>query len=176
MLSFFSIAFWQGAVGNLFATVIGVIVGVPLALWVNSRSSSQQKNERKIQLIKLLIQTLEKNTNLIEQMQVELKPERVNFYNLDLSLLDSVSSLSFELIDDLKLCTDISNLSYELHHLQTKIELQLETVYSTAASMSNFMDNRIKLVNSIIEHLTNVLPLLKTIQERLPLLLSKCKA
>jgi hypothetical protein len=60
-MNFFDLNFWQGFVGNLFATVIGVIIGIPIAFWINRRAEIAIEVEKTDKVIKLLGMELHEN-------------------------------------------------------------------------------------------------------------------
>ncbi len=52
---FFDISFWQNLVAGAIATLIGVIIGIPVALWLNNKFEKTRKVEddkHKNQLLK----------------------------------------------------------------------------------------------------------------------------
>jgi hypothetical protein len=57
-VSFFDISFWQGFVGNLFATIIGVALGIPIALWINVQVENNTEEEKKKKIIFVLWQDI----------------------------------------------------------------------------------------------------------------------
>lgn len=92
-MEFFDFAFWQNFASNSFATLLGVTLGIPVALlidrlvnqWQEKEEFTKQKDalqQRKTQLLQTLKDNLHKNLALIEQMERELKPETVIFYSL----------------------------------------------------------------------------------------------
>ncbi len=57
-MEFFSLSFWQGFVGNLFATIIGVIVGIPIAFWISGKVESRTEKEKKQKILGILAKEL----------------------------------------------------------------------------------------------------------------------
>ncbi len=64
-MNFFEISFWQGFAGNLFATLIGVIVGIPIAFWINNQVETKTEQEKKAKILKLLSVELSSNRSLL---------------------------------------------------------------------------------------------------------------
>lgn len=60
-MCFFDVSFWQGFVGNLFATIIGLIVGIPVAFWINRRVETTTEKEKKKKILELLSPEIENN-------------------------------------------------------------------------------------------------------------------
>jgi hypothetical protein len=164
---FFDFVFWQNLVSTLLATILGVVFGIPVAFFIDRKITQwQEKNEitkqknaliqRKKQLLQLLSETLQKNLKLVEQMENQVKPEYVIFYNVDTLLLESTSSIRYEIIDDLNLNRQIDSIRYELLHLHRKVELQLEIEYTVFKAMGNYMTTRTELIGAIIAHIPRV--------------------
>ena len=54
---------------QLSATFIAVIIGIPIALWLNRKYTEYKKREEKNSLIDFLNQNLKENLRLIEDMK-----------------------------------------------------------------------------------------------------------
>ncbi|MCA3288008.1 MAG: hypothetical protein ING09_15790 [Roseomonas sp.] len=72
--------FWDGLVGNLVATLLGIIAGVPVALHLERRRAANEAKEKKREEIRikkemltLLREELQDNSNRL-QRRVDLKP------------------------------------------------------------------------------------------------------
>jgi len=89
-------------------------------------------------------------------MDCELKPEVVIFYNVDTQLLESTSSIKYEIIDDLNMNRQLDSIRYELLHLHRKIDLQLDIEYSAYKAMGNYMARRTQLIGAITAHFPRV--------------------
>ncbi|MBE0573435.1 hypothetical protein IH575_00830 [Candidatus Dojkabacteria bacterium] len=66
-MNFFDSLFLQGFLGNLFATLIGVIVGIPVALWINRSAETTTENKKKKQILELLSPEIENNRTTISK-------------------------------------------------------------------------------------------------------------
>jgi len=166
-MCFFDITFWQDFVSNGLATLLGALVGIPIALWIDRSISRRQEAEeaskkqaivaqRRNQFLRMLRESLRKNLALVEQMERQLQPETVIFYNVDIQLLESTGSIKYEIVDDLDLNRRLDSIRYELGHLHRKVELQLEIEYSSYKAMGNYMTRRTELIGAITEHLPRV--------------------
>ncbi|MBW1796037.1 MAG: hypothetical protein JRJ38_16715 [Deltaproteobacteria bacterium] len=166
-MEFFDTAFWKDFASNVLATLLGVAVGIPVALWIDrfvsrrreSKEIAERRNaltQRKNQFLQMLHEALRKNLALVEQMERELRPESVIFYNVDTQLLESTSSMKNETIEDLDLNRRLDSIRYELLHLHRKVELQLEIEYSPYKAMANYMDRRAQLVEAITAHFPRI--------------------
>lgn len=166
-MSFFDIEFWKDVSSNGLATLLGALVGIPIALWLNRLIDSRRQKadkemiksqmvERRKQFSAMLVAALQKNAALVAQMKQQLTPNKVIFYNVDNLVLESTSSLKYELIEDLDLNRLLDSIRYELDHIHKKVELQLETVYSSYRAMGGFQKNRTQLIQAIIDHFPRV--------------------
>lgn len=166
-ISFFDITFWKDFVSNLSATLIGVALGIPGALFIDRYLSGikafeeldQERHEaniRKKQFLQMILESLQKNLALIAQIEEQLKPETVIFYNVDTQVLESTSSIKYEIIGDFSLNQRLDSIRYELLHFHRKIELQLEISYSVFTASHNFHATRVQLVKAIIDHIPRI--------------------
>lgn len=53
-MDFFNLSFWQGFIGNLVATIIGIAVGIPVAFWINRQVEADSEKENKKRILKNL--------------------------------------------------------------------------------------------------------------------------
>jgi hypothetical protein len=168
MPQFFDVAFWKDFVSNISATFLGVLLGIPAALWLDrsiSRRREKQEREAKqavererlLELLRLLRETLERNREIIERMSKELTPDSLITYNVDPSLLDSTASLKYEIINDLDLNRQLDLLRYELQHLHRKVELRWEIELGPIRAMNLYLDYRIQLVKAIQDTLPEIM-------------------
>lgn len=57
-MNFFDLAFWQAFVSNAAATIVGVAIGIPVALWINHYQEKSSEKERKKKILRLLFNEL----------------------------------------------------------------------------------------------------------------------
>lgn len=141
MSQFFDVSFWKDFLSNTLATLLGVFLGIPAALWLDRLISQQREKqereaqqaaetERRLELLRLLRETLVRNRKIIERMSQELTTGSLITYNTDPLLLDSTASLKYEIIDDLDLNRQLDVLRYELQHLHRKVKLRWQLEFS----------------------------------------------
>jgi hypothetical protein len=53
-MEFFNVSFWQGFLGNLLATIIGVAIGIPVAFWISRTVETATEREKKFKILSLL--------------------------------------------------------------------------------------------------------------------------
>jgi hypothetical protein len=64
---FFDLSFWQSFVSNLGATIIGVIIGIPIAIWLSRLQERNSEKEHRRKILLSLSTEIEKNQALIEE-------------------------------------------------------------------------------------------------------------
>ena len=107
----------------------------------------------------MLHDSLIKNRGLLEQIERELRPTVVIYYNVDTQILESTASIKYEIIDDLELNQQLDYIKYELLHIHRKIELQLTVAYGeyrVAGGRQNFIQARTELTNAILVHVPTI--------------------
>ena len=107
----------------------------------------------------MLRDSLIKNRGLLEQIERELRPTVVIYYNVDTQILESTASIKYEIIDDLELNQQLDYIKYELLHIHRKIELQLTVAYGdykVAGGRQNFIQARTELTNAILVHVPTI--------------------
>ena len=58
-MPFFDIPFWQNFVSNALATIVGaVVLGIPIALWLNRHQEKSSEKEQKKKILRLLQEEL----------------------------------------------------------------------------------------------------------------------
>jgi hypothetical protein len=64
-MDFFNVNFWQGFLGNLLATILGVAIGIPVAFWINRRVETTTEHEKKQKILEQLLPEIEFNRTRI---------------------------------------------------------------------------------------------------------------
>jgi len=166
-MGFFDFSFWKDFASNGAATLLGVLAGIPIALaidrWLHGRRQQEERRQSRLsaiarqrQLLELVRSALDKNKKLVEQMKAELLPQYVIFYNVDTVLLDGTSSLKYEVVEDLEFNRLLDSIRYELGHLHTKVDLQLQIEFSAFKAMQAYQERRETLVNAIRNHFPGI--------------------
>ena len=65
-MNFFDTSFWQSFLSNALATFLGVIIGIPVALWINKLIDIKKESEKKNKILKVLADELTDNLNYLE--------------------------------------------------------------------------------------------------------------
>ncbi len=181
-IEFFDISFWQNLVSNSWATIIGLIFGIPIALCLDRRARTNQekakleeekgkKLQKKKDLLIIIRDALKKNYDLLLEIQSDLSLENLTFHNVDSLLLESVGSIKYEIIDDLEFNKFIDEIRYDIQHIHKRIDLQLEITFSSYSATTSYTKNRNMLISSTYNQtpviLTKIKKALKLIDEKL---------
>ena len=183
-MEFFTLGFWQDFVSNFIATLFGVVIGIPAALLINRLASKKQDEketayqreiflQKQNQLLQMFMETLQKNLEIIDRVADELRPEKVLIYNVDTQLLESTSSVKYEIVENIELNRQLDSIRYELLYLHHKIDLQFGIEFSAYAAMSNYMGKRKELVGVIKGRLPTIRAKIMTPLSEIPALLSE---
>ncbi|NPA72012.1 MAG: hypothetical protein GXO35_04210 [Gammaproteobacteria bacterium] len=89
------IAFRDAAMGNLFATVVGVGLGVPIALWVNREMEKRQGRKQQEQIYAVLERVMVQVANAEEQIKFldQIRHDKKRLIYQRLSQVDVITSL-----------------------------------------------------------------------------------
>lgn len=85
-MEFFNVQFWQDLTSNALATILGILIGIPVALWIDRLLSNWQEAkeaskklaveaQKRRHLLQMFQGALEKNYDLVVQMERELRPD-----------------------------------------------------------------------------------------------------
>jgi len=64
-MNFFIFVFWQAFVSNAAATLVGVAIGIPVALWISHYQEKSSEKERKKRILRLLFNELLVNQTVL---------------------------------------------------------------------------------------------------------------
>jgi RNA processing factor Prp31 len=142
---------WISFSEKLLATLIGVIIGIPVAFWVDRLRKNSENLSKKKNLLNFLLKNLEKNLSLIQQAKKEL-PSHIIFYNLDLGAWTNLSN-TLPILENDDLMRKILYVYYELEHISRKIDRQFDMHYSVSRAMGDYKEQRSELVNATISHI-----------------------
>jgi hypothetical protein len=162
-------SFWFDFLSNLFATVLGIIIGVPTSILINNFQNAKEGNERKIKIKKLLHDEL-----LINQIHISSwkNSENRNYEALTLHAIIRTELWStfsdggeLEWINDLDVLNALSDVYFALNSICSisKMIFELESSAHKSRDISNYLS---KLLENGIDYtqkaLVNAFPLLRT--------------
>jgi hypothetical protein len=117
----FDETFWSSALANLFATVIGITIGLPLALWIdriararNEREKSKEAEQRAGKILTLLNSELKYNYEALDKFHQDVSN---NFFPVRTESWDSFShGRELQWINDPELLHHLSDAYAEINH------------------------------------------------------------
>ena len=141
------------ALVSFLATTFGVLIGIPVALWIDRKTRKRRDRERAIGVLLALKEETTHNLSLLRQIQVELRPDSIIYYNMDMNTWKKATPLEdFELVIDRRLLRHIYRIYYEFEHLNRKIDTQFSMHYSVVRAMGVYLEERKAIVASILGH------------------------
>ncbi|HLC33829.1 MAG TPA: hypothetical protein VJJ70_02370 [Anaerolineales bacterium] len=155
--------FRDSFLGNFWATVIGVAIGVPIALALNRRlqqdedtsrlqQSKLETDRRTTQYLKMLQLSLLTNATFLDLIAQRLLPGTVIYSNLDLEHLESTASLKYQLIDDIVLNGTIDSIRFNLRFISRLMDLNVQLSFGpfrAAMGETAFLSEQTAIINRI---------------------------
>jgi hypothetical protein len=132
---------WEDFIVQLIATLIGVTLGIPVALWLNKRYSRYKKKDEKEILINFLKNNLENNQKILKEMQSRFANGYVIMEYLDTGSW-SLFSQKINFLGNIELEKKILDTYYNLQQLSRKIDRQFEMHFSTFRAMNSYISDR----------------------------------
>jgi len=135
---------------NFLATLFGVLIGIPVALWIDRKIRESVQREKAEAVLSALKEEINHNVNLLKQIREELKPDTMITYNLDMNTWRVASLQEFEGIISHELLRKIFRIYYEFEHMSRKIDTQFNMHYSVVRATNIYLQERKKIVDSIL--------------------------
>lgn len=134
------------------STLIGVLIGIPIAMWINSSTSSRYHRQNAIAVLSSLKEGIEHNLDLFKQIASELRPDSMILNNIDINAWTSTKLGDFEGLIDGMVMRGLYRIYYEYQVLARKIDAQLNMHYSIlrVAPTKEYVQERGKIVDSIL--------------------------
>lgn len=147
---------------NLLVTLIGMVIGILFALYINRLIlKSQEKKERLkeektkkwkvLNILKSIEVEIKNNIDILRTIESDL-PKMAIFYHLDLSAWKSFPLAEIYSIDNIELIKGLSWLYYEYEYIQRKIDIQFQMHYSSFRAINDYKNIRDVFAQKIIEH------------------------
>lgn len=143
----FNKEFWDNAMGNMLATVLALIAGIPIALWIDRRAKSSEENQKRFEkkrrekeILRLIKEELDFSYN-----SLFLAGKKGNISSLTVQPLKSdlwealVASEETKYVDDPNLLNRISSAYYILKTVKN-IEWQAHIALRTSSISFTFPD------------------------------------
>lgn len=134
------------------APLLGVLFGIPFAFWIDRKTREKIKRERAIAVLSALKEEINHNIGLLKQIQAQLTPKSMIYYNMDMNTWRATSLEEFEGIISHKLLRHIYRIYYEYEHISRKIDTQFNMHYSVVRAMNTYLKERQTIVGAILKH------------------------
>ena len=155
------IAFTSGLV----STFLGLIIGIPVALFINRLIQKGENEKEKIHILQIVITCIDKNIKLIEQLSREIPNKTMPFYSVDFVILDSIAR-DYHVFLESNLSSKIDECRYELIHISRKID-KLFSLYDQILNEEQSKRSFEIFRQSTLLHAETLLPLLKKTKSEL---------
>jgi len=135
------------------ATLFGVLIGIPVALWIDRKTRARSQREKAIAILSALKEEINHNASLLRQIQAELNPNFVIYYSMDLNTWRSTSLEEFfEGVTSREILRKIFRIYYEYEHMSRKIDAQFNMHYSVVRATNAYPQERQQIVGAILTH------------------------
>ena len=171
--------------GNLLATAIGIVIGIPVALELARRQQAAEQTattqreeeraaDRRRQFLNMIQLSLATNSSFLRSVADRLVPGSVIYPNLDIEQLEATSSLKYEIVDDLRLNAQLDLVRFNLRFIRRLLDLSLDLSYSQQRfelDANEYLDEHGRIVEriqkEIPEALKNITDAAATIAKKL---------
>jgi hypothetical protein len=167
---FFDFTFWQNFVSNSLATLLGIIIGIPVALWINSWQERKTEKEHKRKILYLLYGELITNHEVLTKWWGD-EGKRVLGVMPALLHFELWSSFSdggeLQWIKDPDLLNWISDAYYSIKSVMYLSEKNLDILYISNDAISGWSHKEFldKLDNAVADAQENIEEALGKIKE-----------
>lgn len=129
-------AYRDNLLGNEIATILGVIIGIPVGIGIynyqqklSSEELQKAKARRKRIYLKEVYLNLILNRTIIASIESGLDTGNVIYANVDVQLLESSSGIKHEILDDFALSGKLDSILSSLLHFHRLMDLQLQLAF-----------------------------------------------
>jgi len=118
---------WSQFVPSVLATLIGVLFGVPVVLWVERRRGDKARRAEEAEVLRAADEAVASNLKLCEQLaaicnEVQRGDYDSPTFSMEVEMLDALLPRLAQLSRDLPLIRELNNFRYQLHHLHRKLD------------------------------------------------------
>jgi hypothetical protein len=139
---------FEDILSNFLATLFGVVIGIPVALWIDRKTREYAQREKAGAVLSALKEEINHNVDLLKLIQKELKPDTMITYNLDMNTWRTTSLQGFEGIISHELLRKILRIYYEFEHMSRKIDTQFNMHYSIVRATNIYLQERKNIVDN----------------------------
>jgi len=140
--------FWSNFLSEFLAALIGVITGIPVALWLDRRLQEKRQRSRAASVLSALKDEIGHNAKLLKQMQDD-RSFLPLLYNLDLSAWKATTARMLDSVDNVELTKQIARIYYEFEQLSKKVGIRFTMFYSTFRAVQSYNEDSQRLRDQI---------------------------
>lgn len=129
-------AYRDNLLGNEIATILGVIIGIPVGIEIynyQQKLSSQEQKKAKARRIRIYLKevylNLRLNRTFVAGVESKLNTGNVIYANVDVQLLESSSGIKHEILDDFALSGKLDSIHNSLLYFHRLMDLQLQLAF-----------------------------------------------
>lgn len=134
---------------TIFATLLGVIVGVPAALEVERWKAEADRMEQEEQLLAAVDRALDHNAGILKKLSGQLSVDRVIYYNVDPYFFEATSESRYRVFSNIEVNQQVEAVRTELVILQHLIRAQFDLAYGIESRTTNFVEHRRQLIDAL---------------------------
>lgn len=140
---------WAFFLSTLFATIVGVALGIPTGLWLSRRASEYQRHreeeqagQRKLSVLRALQEEVAHNLDLLNQIEGQLNNKGLPFYSLDTDMWPLLGSEAAQAVTSENILTLVSRLYFEFDHMKRKLDAIFQIYANPVMATSNLSEQR----------------------------------
>jgi hypothetical protein len=158
---------------QILLTFLAALLGIPAGFALEHSLNKRRDKARHVSLTNTLRETLERNRDLLNNIQHQLTKADPIFFNVELTVLESTGATMYELLDP-ALCAGIDSIRYELAHFAREVDILLELEFNATARGLQLADGRnfyesyrTSLVVELNEHVDVIIPVIAAALKKL---------
>jgi len=146
----FDSSFLQDFSSNGLSTMLGIVIGIPIALWLSGFQERRTEKERKTIILKSLREEINKNWINIK-IWLDEKPFSDEIFNLSLNLRDEIwrsfsNGSELKWIKDPRLLAELSDAYYIIRAIRESSEKYFQSTFHAGRSQGNIYCKQLELI------------------------------
>ena len=149
--------FWIDFLANFFATILGLLFGVPIALWLDREIVKRHQKEEAKNVLSAFRDELDHNLKLIGQIKEQLGRDLI-VNKLDLSTWEAIAD-KLSILGNYELIGGISRIHHEYKLLNREIDAEFQVRFTKVSEkypgeLRGIMNNTIRMHCNSLEKKT----------------------
>jgi hypothetical protein len=172
-MNFFNLTFWQGAIGNVIGSCVGVVVG----LWWGTRAERRSRKTARVRLLESLSLALQQSSELLQRLNdgLSLKTDVAGtttftfvYTLIPVTVFDATAVVKYEMFQYRTVCGLIDAAALGIKEINQKVEA-LHAIYPLClSSKDQKLDKHAsQLVQQIKQQILQTLTTLQETQDEL---------